>query len=213
MGGATRIGRIVHAVRGSECRETSSPAATRVVVRHKAARCPVFNHEPSYANIKLPDVGYQLLALFRFWNMIEYWFPYRDVIGENWDSVLNEFIPRIGLARTREAYQLETMALIARVNDTHANLWSSLNVRPPVGTCQVPVQLRFIGNRVVVSHYANGHKGELKPGDAIESVDGVPVPELVARWAPTMRHRTNRRACETSRARCSGASALMPFCT
>jgi C-terminal processing protease CtpA/Prc len=116
--------------------------------------------------------------------VIEYWFPYRDVIGENWDSVLTEFISRIGLARTPEAYQLEMMALIARVNDTHANLWSSLNVRPPLGKCQVAVKLRFVGKQAVVSAYADGQEGALKPGDVIESVDGVPVPELVARWAP-----------------------------
>ena len=145
---------------------------------------PVFNHEPYYVDVKLPDAGYQLLALFRFWNIIEYWFPYRDVIGENWDAVLTEFIPRIALARTRDAFALEMMALVARVNDTHANLWSSLDLRPPAGTCQVPVKLRFIGKRVVVSGYADGQEGTLRPGDVIESVDGVPVPELVAQWAP-----------------------------
>lgn len=145
---------------------------------------PVFEHEPAYAGIRLPDAGYQLLALFRFWNIIEYWFPYRDVIDENWDAVLAEFIPRIGLARTRQAYELETMALIARVHDTHANLWSSMQVRPPVGTCQVPVRLRFIGKRAVVSGYADGQTGALKSGDVIEKVDGVPVPDLVARWTP-----------------------------
>jgi C-terminal processing protease CtpA/Prc len=145
---------------------------------------PTFNHEPAYGNIKLPDAGYQLLALFRFWNMIEYWFPYRDVIGENWDAVLREFIPRIGLARTSEAYQLEMIALIARVNDTHANLWSSLHFRPPKGTCHVPVKLRFLGKHVVVSGYADGQQGTLKPGDAIESVDGTSVPELVAQRSP-----------------------------
>jgi hypothetical protein len=96
---------------------------------------PSFEREPAYRNIKLPDPGYQLLALYRFWNIIEYWFPYRDLIGENWDGVLMTFIPRITLARDGETYKRELMALIARVHDTHANLWSSLDVRPPVGPC------------------------------------------------------------------------------
>lgn len=157
-------------------------------VSNAGAGNAVFNHEPSYANIKLPDTGFQLLSLFRFWNMIQYWFPYRDIIGANWETVLTEFIPRIGLARTRETYQLEMMAFIARVNDTHANLWSSLSNRPPGGPCQVPVKLRFIGKRAVVSGYADGLEDTLdlplERGDVIESVDGVPVPELVAQWGP-----------------------------
>ena len=42
---------------------------------------PSFEHEPAYPTLRLPDAGYQLLALYRFWNIVEYWFPYRDVIG------------------------------------------------------------------------------------------------------------------------------------
>ncbi len=31
---------------------------------------PVFDHEPGYPKIKLPDSGYQILALYRVWNII-----------------------------------------------------------------------------------------------------------------------------------------------
>ena len=60
-------------------------------------------------------------------------------MGGNWDEVLTTFIPRIVLAADSDTYKREMMALIARVNDTHANLWSSLDVRPPVGACRIPV--------------------------------------------------------------------------
>jgi hypothetical protein len=39
---------------------------------------PSFNHELAYADIRFPDSGYQLLALYRFWNIVEYWSPYRN---------------------------------------------------------------------------------------------------------------------------------------
>src|SRR6185369_13126670 len=102
---------------------------------------PVFEHELAYAGIKFPDAGYQLLALYRFWNIIEYWYPNRNVLDEDWNSVLAEFIPRIALAKSKEEYQLELIALIAKVTDTHANLWSAPpQSRPPVGACQLPVR-------------------------------------------------------------------------
>ncbi len=148
---------------------------------------PEFNHEPTYATLKLPDAGYQLLALYRFWNIIEYWFPYRDVIGGNWDEVLTTFIPRIALAADSDTYKREMMALIARVNDTHANLWSSLDVRPPVGACRIPVIARFIQDKAVVTEYSQAASGAatgLQIGDVIEAIDGVAVPALVERWAP-----------------------------
>lgn len=148
---------------------------------------PEFNNEPAYATVKLPDPGYQLLALYRFWNIIEYWFPYRDVIGANWDDVLTTFIPRVALAADSDTYKREMMALIARVNDTHANLWSSLDVRPPVGACRIPVIARFIQDKAVVTAYPQGGSGTadgLQIGDVIDAIDGVSVPALVERWTP-----------------------------
>jgi C-terminal processing protease CtpA/Prc len=114
------------------------------------------------------------------------WFPYRDVIGSNWDDALTEFIPRLAGARDAAAYKRELLALIASVHDTHANLWSSLDARPPVGACYVPVKLRFVEKQPVVVEYldAAGAATGLRVGDALVAIDGVPVAELVARWTP-----------------------------
>ncbi len=148
---------------------------------------PVFQNEPGYAAVKLPDPGFQLLALYRFWNIVEYWYPYRDLIGEDWDKVLVEFIPRIALAKTSDDYKREMLSLIAHVHDTHANLWSSLNVRPPAGTCQLPVVVRFLENRAVVTGYTDAAAAvgmPLKRGDAIEALDGAAVSDLIRQWKP-----------------------------
>jgi C-terminal processing protease CtpA/Prc len=79
------------------------------------------------------------------------------------------------------------MALIARVHDTHANLWNSLAVRPPVGACQLPVNVRFVEGKAVVAGYSNPDLGRatgLKTGDVIQQFDGVEVSKLVVDWTP-----------------------------
>ncbi len=148
---------------------------------------PVFDHEPVYSGVRFPDAGFQILALYRVWNIVEYWYPYRDVVGENWDSVLTEFLPRLALAGSAESYQRELLAFIAQVHDTHANIWSSLQVRPPEGACQLPVVMRFVENSAVVSGYSQAEAGPasgLKPGDVVLDLDGTPVSELLSRWSP-----------------------------
>jgi peptidase S41-like protein len=148
---------------------------------------PKFLHESAYAAFKSPDPGYQLLALYRLWNIVEYWSPNRDILGEDWDGVLKEFIPKVSLAKTAEAYKLEMMALIAEIHDTHASLWSSIGLRPPVGECRLPVTLRFIEDRAVVTGFslagAEVSTG-LQRGDVISDLDGTPVRDLVQRWTP-----------------------------
>lgn len=148
---------------------------------------PAFDHEKAYPDLKIPDPGYQLLGLFRFWNIIEYWFPYRDLHGEDWPGVLAEFVPRIGLAKDPQDYQREMMALIARVHDTHANLWSSLGVRPPVGECGLPVTVRFVNGRAVITQVDAGEAGRasgLRIGDVIQDLDGVPIHLSLKEWSP-----------------------------
>jgi hypothetical protein len=149
---------------------------------------PQFDREPAYTALTFPDAGYQLLALYRFWNIVQYWFPYRDQLDEDWDKVLAEFIPRIAFAKDKTAYQLEMIALIAKVTDTHANLWSAPpELRPPAGGCQLPVITRFIENQAVVTGYSNATSGPatgLQIGDLIETLDGTAVPQLVKQWTP-----------------------------
>ncbi|HET6631697.1 MAG TPA: S41 family peptidase [Rhodanobacteraceae bacterium] len=148
---------------------------------------PIFKHERSYKGIQLPDSGYQLLALYRFWNIVEYWYPDRNLIGEDWDKVLAAFIPRLTQAKNRAAYQLQLMALVASIHDTHANLWRSLSIRPPVGSCELPVTLRFVGDQAVVTPYMPGMPAggaQLEIGDVITAIDGSAVSSLVEEWTP-----------------------------
>jgi C-terminal processing protease CtpA/Prc len=148
---------------------------------------PLFAHEPSYEMVKFPAPGYQMLALFRWWNIVQYWAPDRDVAGQFWPAVLQEFIPEIALARDKDAYQLALFKLVAKLNDTHANLWSSLEVRPPVGACWLPAQVRWVQNKAVVWRVAapdDAADAGLKRGDVIEKMDGAAVTALFEKWAP-----------------------------
>jgi C-terminal processing protease CtpA/Prc len=147
---------------------------------------PNFDHELSYSSIALPDSGYQLLALFRWWNIMQYWAPYREVAGQDWPTVLAAFIPKVALAKDKDAYALAMMELIAKANDTHANLWGSLNLRPPIGKCALPVTVRFVDDQPVVAAISTDAKepSAMQRGDLLESVDGAQVLSLIAAWTP-----------------------------
>jgi len=142
---------------------------------------PTLLHEPAYGDIKLPDPGFQLLALFRLWNVVEYWAPDR-MLADGWRGALPELIPRVMLAPTRKDYVLAMMAAIAKLHDTHANLWSSLDVRPPEGACELPIAVRFVGARPVVATADPGRT--LSAGDVITGIDGARVEDLLATWTP-----------------------------
>jgi hypothetical protein len=144
-------------------------------------RNPDFFGESDYRTLPSIDAGYRLLALFRFWNIISYWFPYRDVMGEDWSGVLREFIPEMMQPLDGDAYRLTLIRLIGRVHDTHANLWSDLQVRPPTGPDIGPLALRFIEDKLVLRAHAHeeGLATGLDRGDVIHRIDGQSVESLV----------------------------------
>ncbi|UWZ82709.1 S41 family peptidase [Occallatibacter riparius] len=142
---------------------------------------PAFVHEGAYPQLAYADFGFQLLALFRWWNIMQYWAPDREIAGQDWPAVLAHSIRKVALAADKKAYELALFELIATANDTHANLWSSLADRPPTGECRVPVDVRFVNDKAVV-YRTPANDGGLQAGDVIERLEGAPVAQLVADW-------------------------------
>ncbi len=167
--------------------ERSGGAAPQFFVGpfHPSVGNPEFRNEPTYPGIALPDAGFQLLTLFRYWNIIEYWFPYRDVIGEDWPSVLMEYVPRMASANARDAFEAQLATLIARINDTHGGFRT--DARPPQGACALPVRVRIVDGRAVVAAFGRSdyeQESGLAIGDVIEAIDGKGVEDLFAEWTP-----------------------------
>jgi C-terminal processing protease CtpA/Prc len=138
--------------------------------------------EPAYSAVKFPDSGFQILTIYRFWNLVEYWAPYRGLIDENWDEVLRDSLRRAAAPMDATAFQREILALVARADDGHANLWSAHAVREPIGACRLPLSLRHLEGRFVVKSVNAEDTAHLfAPGDVLVSLDGVPVDEIAKR--------------------------------
>ena len=144
---------------------------------------PVFRNENPYYKMPYPDAGYRLLSLFRYWNMIQYFYPDKYLIGEDWNQVLPEFIPKFIGANDTTQYVLACLELIARIHDTHANIWSSNSVLENYrGKYSAPVQAKMIENNLVVTGYYSdtlGIRDKIKIGDIITKINGETVSKLI----------------------------------
>ncbi|MCF0074744.1 S41 family peptidase [Dyadobacter sp. CY261] len=149
---------------------------------------PDFKNENAYDQMAYPDAGYRLLSLFRYWNMIEYFFPYKPLIKEDWFAVLKEFVPRFVMARDETEYKLAALALIARVKDSHANLYGQHNALDKhFGKNFAPVELNFVEGKPVVTDYYHaslGEKSGLKRGDVIQTINGKPIAQIIREQQP-----------------------------
>lgn len=144
---------------------------------------PQFKNENPYKTMAYPDAGFRLLSLFRYWNVIQYFFPNRHLIEENWNDMLPEFVPQFLAATDELEYKKAALALIARIHDTHANIWGQdATLAKYRGLNYAPVKVTFIEEKAVVTGYwdqALAEKAGLKIGDVIEEINGRKVSEIV----------------------------------
>jgi C-terminal processing protease CtpA/Prc len=161
---------------------------------------PIFKNENAYSSMDYTDAGFRLLALYRYWNIIQYYFPYKNLIEEDWKSVLEEFVPKIIKANSETAYTLSILELIGRVHDTHANIWQDNKaLNNHFGLRFAAPELTIIENKPIVTGFYDeklGKQTNLEIGDVISVINNRPVEEIVKdklKYAPASNYPTKLR--------------------
>ncbi len=161
---------------------------------------PSFKNENTYSEMKYPDTGFRLLALYRYWNIIQYYFPYKNLIEEDWKNVMTEYIPKFISAKNETDYTLNVLELIGRVHDTHAKIRGENQIlNSYFGLNYSPVELTFVENMPVVTAYYDEELGKetgLEIGDIISKVNHRPIEEIIAatlKYSPASNYATQLR--------------------
>jgi C-terminal processing protease CtpA/Prc len=143
--------------------------------------------EKDYSETPYPDRPHRLLALFRLYNVIEYFFPYKDLMDRSWGETLVEFIPRMCDARDATEYALAVSELATRIQDSHVTLASPV-LDDYFGTHRPAVRVDLVEGLTVVTEVAAELAGTgLHLGDIVVSVDGEEAAarrDRLARYLP-----------------------------
>ncbi len=138
------------------------------------------NEKPYYL-MKPADTGYRLLSLFRYWNIVEYYYPYKDLIKEDWNQVLEEFIPKFISGSDYESYVLTIAELTTKIHDTHASVTdkNNKNISTYFGNRSIPASFVEIDNQVVIT-MADG-SSELQNGDVLLRIDHEDMDHIITK--------------------------------
>ncbi|RYY20917.1 MAG: hypothetical protein EOO36_02145 [Cytophagaceae bacterium] len=148
----------------------------------------VFPHEEAYADQACPAPGLRLLAVCRYWNILQYYYPYTYLWEEDWSRVLPALLPRFAAATTPLAYRHAALALFARVHDGHARFYPpDPLLEAERGAYQVAADVQFIDDQAVVVRVRQdglGPPSPLMPGDVITHFGEASVAGLVQQRLP-----------------------------
>ena len=128
-----------------------------------------FIAEKQYPSISWEDQGFRLLTFMRYWNAIEYCFPYKSMTDVNWNDVLNKYLPFFIHPTSQIDYINAIYALTAEINDSHG----SMRTVKPYMFAAIFVQA---GEGVMVK---KSFSCQLHAGDIILSMDGKSIDAVI----------------------------------
>lgn len=140
-----------------------------------------FTNEVEYDLFDDKDKSFRLLALLRFWNYVEYFFPYKYQMDQNWDLALTELLPRTINPVSEVDFYLLLKEMSAKLNDTHA-LFGANKLFEIFGWNSVPFEFKFIGNKAIVTGFKNDSLSainDIKIGDVITKIQGRSIDVLI----------------------------------
>lgn len=147
-----------------------------------------FRNENDYADMSYPDAGFRLLSLYRFWNIVRYFFPYTYQTDKEWNGVMAKYIPVFLGAADELDYELAVLRFMVELGDSHTFKGTGFDrLRKLQGDRYAPFDAVFIGDTLVAEKYPSKDimpKGGPQPGDVITHIDGKAVSAILDSIAP-----------------------------
>lgn len=140
-----------------------------------------YDNEKPYKDSIFPSPELRLLGLSRYWNIINYFFPYKYRIGQDWNQVLIEMIPKFRDSQDTISYHLAMLELTAKINDSHAG-FATPYTNQYFGLQRVPFSFKIIDNKAIVTGFHNDslcRKNDILFGDVFLKVGNLTVEELI----------------------------------
>ncbi len=120
-----------------------------------------------------PAVELRILAAYKVWGILRYFFAYRDLMDEDWDGLFPQFLTRVIAAKDALEYNLAIAEWLTHAADTFTRP-ESATLRKYFGEAPVGLRVRIVEKHVTVSEVLDpeAEKAGIKVGDVVKKVDG-----------------------------------------
>src|SRR5690606_3496600 len=112
-----------------------------------------------------------------------YFSPYKYMMDQSWDEVLEEMIPKFLYPKSELDYHLAMLELVVNLDDSHAGLSTEV-LNNYFGAKYIPAIHQLVENKAVITRFYNdslAKLNDLRIGDIITKVDDIKISEIIAR--------------------------------
>ncbi|WP_264535905.1 S41 family peptidase [Flavobacterium sp. N1736] len=142
-----------------------------------------FKNLKNYFDLDYNNKGSRLLMLFTYWNVIEYYFPYKYVMDQKWDTTLNKILPEVIEAKSEKDFYIALRKAATKLNDSHVEfiLYESLSKKGANSFHYFPATGKIIDEKLVVTEILGDSLAEadnIKTGTVITKINGKTIKEF-----------------------------------
>jgi C-terminal processing protease CtpA/Prc len=128
--------------------------------------------ERDYADTPYPEVEYRILAGYKIWGAIRYFFAYRDLGDQDWDEVFAQYLPKLIAAKDALEYNRAVAEMLTHTSDSQTIVHSP-ELDRYFGEATPGLTLRLIEKKpVVVGVSEEAEAAGVRIGDVVRMIDG-----------------------------------------
>jgi C-terminal processing protease CtpA/Prc len=138
----------------------------------------VFVKNENFTDFNFNDSNSRVLVLFMYWNLIEYFFPYKYVMDQKWDTTLEEMLPFFIEAKSDDEFFTAMQKLTVKLNDSHAIFYKY----PKKGLNFLPFNCKIIDEKMIVTEILSdslAKADDIKIGDVITKFKDKTVKQFI----------------------------------
>lgn len=151
-----------------------------VRIENRAVGNLEFSNEKSYEEFDWTNRNLRLLTLFRYWNIVNYFFPYKYMTDTDWNEVLERMLPQFLSLESEEDFHLTMLELVVSIDDSHG-VFNTGVTRNYFGNYWIPADFKLIDGKAVITSYYNDSlalANDIRIGDVITKVNGREVEHI-----------------------------------
>ena len=138
-----------------------------------------FKSLKNYFDLDYNSKGSRILMLFVYWNVIEYYFPYKYIMDQKWDLSLEQTLPLVSDAKNESDFYIAMRKMVTNLKDSHVEffLYKSLKSLK----YYFPATGKIIDEKLVVTNILGDSLAEadnIKIGTVITKINGKTIKEL-----------------------------------
>jgi C-terminal processing protease CtpA/Prc len=138
----------------------------------------IFIKNENSPGLQFNDKKSRILALFIYWNVIEYYFPYKYLMDQKWDTTLEEMLPAFIEAKEEDAFFTVMQKLTVKLNDTHGVFYNNTKTHRYF----LPANCKIIDGKIIVTEIladSLAKADDIKIGDVITKVNDKRIKEII----------------------------------